>query len=680
MSIETQAQKSAAFRPPAVPLVTHDPYFSVYSTSNTLTEDWSKHWTGAVNAMTSMARVDGKPFRIMAPMPRDVPAMKQTDLQLTPTRTTYVMEGGGVRIKLTFLSPLLPDDVEVLARPVTYVTWEVVSLDDKKHNVSLYFDTTAEWVVDKPSQQVTWGRYKAGNLSLSRFGSQQQPVLNRAGDDLRIEWGYLYIAAPIDSGLSAVICEDSKARGGFVSTGKLPDEDDLRAPRPASDRWPVAAQSYELGEVGATPVSRHLLLAYDEVYSIELLNQRLRPYWRRNGAEATDLLKDAERDYESLKVRCKKFDDEIMGDLTKAGGAQYAQLAALSYRQCHAAHTLAADWQGNLLSFSKENFSNGCISTIDVIYPCSPFFLLFNPALLKAHLTPVLDYSSSKRWRFPFAPHDLGTYPLANGQVYGGGERDETDQMPVEESGNFLIMMAALAKAEGNADYSKRYWPVLTKWAEYLKEKGLDPENQLCTDDFAGHLAHNTNLSLKAIIGIGSYAMLAEMMGHDAEAKTFRLAAQEMAKKWQTMAKDGDHYRLTFDKPDTWSQKYNLVWDKLLGLNLFPAEIAKSEIAYYKTKLNPFGLPLDNRSAYTKLDWVVWTATMAENRKDFEALVNPLYRYANETPSRVPLSDWYWTTDAKMVGFQARSVVGGVFIKLLEDKAIWKKWSSKAAK
>lgn len=680
MSIETEAQKSANFRPPAVPLVTHDPYFSVYSTSNTLTEDWSKHWTGAVNAMTSMARVDGKPFRIMAPMPRDVPAMKQTDLQLTPTRTTYVMEGGGVQIKFTFLSPLLPDDVEVLARPVTYVTWEVVSQDNKKHNVSLYFDTTAEWVVDKPSQQVTWGRYKAGNLALTRFGSHQQPVLNRSGDDLRIEWGYLYIAAPIDSGQSAVICEDNKARGGFASTGKLPDEDDLRAPRPANDRWPVAAQSYELGEVGATPVSRHLLLAYDEIYSIELLNQRLKPYWRRNGAEATDLLKDAERDYESLKVRCKQFDDEIMGDLTKAGGAQYAQLAALSYRQCHAAHTLAADWQGNLLSFSKENFSNGCINTIDVIYPCSPFFLLFNPALLKAHLTPVLDYSSSKRWRFPFAPHDLGTYPLANGQVYGGGERDETDQMPVEESGNFLIMMAALAKAEGNADYSKRYWPELTKWAEYLKEKGLDPENQLCTDDFAGHLAHNTNLSLKAIIGIGSYAMLAEMLGRDAEAKTFRTAALEMAKKWQTMAKEGDHYRLTFDKPNTWSQKYNLVWDKLLGLNLFPTEIAKSEIAYYKTKLNTFGLPLDNRSAYAKLDWAVWTATMAENRKDFEALVNPLYRFANESPSRVPLSDWYWTTDGKMVGFQARSVVGGVFIKLLEDKDVWKKWSSKAAK
>jgi hypothetical protein len=396
---------------------------------------------------------------------------------------------------------------------------------------------------------------------------------------------------------------------------------------------------------------------------------------------SAQLLTAAAADYEKLSDACIKFDDQLMTDLRAAGGERYARLCALAYRQCLAAHKLVASEDGKTpLLFSKENFSNGCIDTVDVTYPSAPFFLLFSPAMLKGQLTPILDYASTDRWKFPFAPHDLGTYPKANGQVYGGGEKVERDQMPVEESGNMLIMLGALAHLEGNADYAKPYWPILQKWAVYLRDKGLDPENQLCTDDFAGHLAHNTNLSLKAIVALTAYADLADRLGQKDEAATYRKSAAEMAAKWQTMAADGDHYRLTFDKANTWSQKYNLVWDKLLGYNLFPKEIAAKEIAFYKTKLNQFGLPLDNRKTYTKLDWLVWSATMAEKEEDFQAIIAPSYDWLSATTSRVPLTDWYDTVSGKQSGFQARSVVGGVFIKMLADEKTWKKYATAAGK
>jgi hypothetical protein len=629
--------------------------------------------------MGGMARIDSKTYRFMGVNPQNTPVMEQLGVEVAPLRTIYDFAAGGVGMRLTFMTPMLPEDLDLVSRPVTYITWNVSSADGKPHDVSVYFDCSAEWAANSPDQKVAWTRCRAGNLTVMRVGTVEQPVLEKKGDNLRIDWGHLYVAVPREADPETVM-RGHGVRDTFARKGVLPDTDDLRMPRAANDEYPVLACALDLGRVDASATAmRWLMVAYDDEYSLEYMQRRLRPYWRRNGRDAPALLLDAARDYPALVKRCRAFDDEVMADLRKTGGEPFAKLAALAFRQCLAAHKLAADYDGSPIHMSKENFSNGCIATVDVIYPASPFFLLFSPELLKAQLTPLLHYASSTRWKFPFAPHDLGTYPLANGQAYGGGEKSEENQMPVEESGNMLIMLAALAKIDGNAAYAEKYWPVVEQWAGYLREKGMDPENQLCTDDFAGHIAHNTNLSLKAIVALGCYSQLCRMLGKTGEATEYGNLARDMARRWMKDADDGDHYRLTFDKPGTWSQKYNLVWDRILGLGLFPDKVAHKEVAYYVQQLNRYGLPLDNRSKYTKLDWAVWSASLAPDRKAFDSLIRPLYDFANETPDRVPLTDWYWTHDARLRGFRARPVVGGVYIPLLFDPTLWGKWSGRSS-
>jgi hypothetical protein len=667
--------RADALRPPSVPLVACDPYFSIWSPGDKLTDVDTTHWTGKPQRLTSLIRIDGQPFRLMGKEPESVPALAQSGLQVLPTRTIYTFEGQGVRLTLTFMTADLPESIDLLSRPVTYLTYDCQSVDGKKHEVETLFDAGSELAVNTPNQDVVWSTEKIRGLATLKVGSKEQNILGRKGDDVRIDWGYLYVAATTGQKPQAAQGEAGAVRDAFVAHGNISGVAALTdTERPASS-GPVSAIAFQFGSVGAKPVSRWLMLAYDDLYSIQYMKKNLRPYWRRNGWEAADLLKASAHDYESLKKRCAAFDTELIADLTRAGGEKYAELGSLAYRQCFAAGKFVADGNGQPLQFCKENHSNGCIETSDVFYPMSPQFLLFGPSLAKSFIVPFMNYAASERWKFPFAPHDLGTYPDANGQVYGGGERTVQNQMPVEESGNLLLLMGAVAKMEGNANFASLYWPQLEKWAAYLKDKGFDPENQLCTDDFAGHLAHNVNLSAKAICALGSYASLCEMRGDHAQAEEYSKLAHDFAQRWVKEADDGDHYRLAFDRPGTWSEKYNLIWDRILGLNLFPAEVARKEMDYYKKMENKYGLPLDNRKNYTKLDWETWTATLTQDRGDFETIIAPIITFLNETPDRSPMTDWYQTKDARKVGFTARPVVGGVFVQMLYDKAVWSKWA-----
>jgi hypothetical protein len=589
-----------------------------------------------------------------------IPAADQQSVDISATQTQYKFKCGAVDLQVTFTSPLLLTKMDVLSRPVSYISYKVKSNDGKPHSVKVYFGASTTLSVNTGAEEVTTQKYATTALNVLKAGSVEQPVLQKKGDDIRIDWGYLYVSAPKPEKVLQYITPGKEAVSSFL--------DNKSESTVEKGRRLMLNTVIPFGEVTNVPVEKYVEVAYDELYSIQYFHHNLMPWWKHDGKVTIDqVMTTAATQYATVMQECDQFNRSLYLTAENVGGKDYAKLCALAYRQSIAAHSITKSPDGEILFLSKENFSNGCINTVDVTYPSSPLYLYYNPKLQEGMLNGIFYFSEkSGLYHRDYAAHDLGTYPLANGQAYGEG-------MPVEESGNMIILTAAIAKSEGNAEYARKHWTTLSTWVNYLVKDGFDPANQLCTDDFAGHLARNANLSMKAIVGIACYAHLADMLGYKAIATKYRNIADGMVSGWMKLADAGDHYSLVFEKPDTWSQKYNLVWDKVLGLHLFPQSVYDREIKYYLTKQNTYGLPLDSRKTYTKSDWIVWTATLAKDKGDFKALVDPIYKYAVETPTRVPLSDWHETTDGKQVGFQARSVVGGYFMKMLDGKFNGKK-------
>ncbi|AUS98414.1 glutaminase [Clostridium thermosuccinogenes] len=661
-----------ALRPPAVPLATIDPYFSVWSFADQLHDDFTRHWTGKRNAMTGVIVIDGVPLIFAGKVEPNSenyfpePArMKQISVDVSPLSSKYVFSSHGVELTVVFTSPLLLDNLDVLSRPVSYVSFYVRSVDGKSHDVKIYFDISGEWCVNTSEQKVVWGKRVIDNSVLAmHMGTESQKVLERFGDDVRIDWGYMHLVIPNMSGTQTFIGTE-RDRKNFISSGKVREDDSSDCPAVVRDVQPIMASVTNLGTVGENASSFFIALAYDDIKSIEYFGEHLDAYWRRNGVSFDEMLMTAIKEYDDIMQKCNAFEKKLVQDAMNSGGKEYADLISLAYRQAIAAHKLVCDTNGDILFISKECFSNGCAATVDVSYPSIPLFLLYNTELVKGMMRPIFKYAASDAWKFDFAPHDAGCYPKVNGQVYGENKLEY--QMPVEECGNMLVMCATVSIADRDCSFAKQHWDLIEKWGNYLMEHGLDPENQLCTDDFAGHLAHNCNLSVKAIMGIAGYSIMCDMLGKKDEAAKLLETAKKMAVEWELKAKDGDHYKLAFNQEGTWSLKYNLVWDKIFGTGIFADEIFKKELAYYLTKKNKYGIPLDSRADYTKTDWLVWVASMADSRQDFDEIIHTLWDFANESLNRVPFTDWYDTIKGSQVGFQHRSVLGGIFIKILKD-------------
>ncbi len=630
-------------RPPATPLITIDPFFSVWSMTDTLTQDNTKHWTGKQNSVLGTVIIDGEEYGFMGKTGRD--PLKQVACEVEAMTTRYVFEHPKLRLFATFFSPLLMDDLDVLSRPVSYLYVQYASLDGEKHDVRAKVLVSEEICLNEKGQSpvVTEIFDLEDDIVCAKMGNSVQNVLNRSGDDHRIDWGYFYLSTNAENNDAYAFNCDENNMTYVCASGDVCDC------------------------CGAM-----FTFAYDDISSIEYFGEKLKSYWNKDGKTIEEAIVEAFDEYTGLYADAKITSDDLFADAVAAGGEKYAEILLLAYRQTIAAHKVAVDENGEILFISKECFSNGCAATVDVSYPSIPIYLYYNPELIKGMMRPILRFAKSDKWKFDFAPHDCGQYPLVNGQCYGSLDSEEY-QMPVEECGNMLIMLANVCLAENSADFAKDDIDLYKKWASYLLKYGRDPQNQLCTDDFAGHLAHNCNLSLKAVMGLAGLSIVLNMLGEDEEADYYYEQAINMAIEWtETACDDNGGYRLAFDRENTFSMKYNMIWDKLWGTNLFPRQVVNAELASNESHIRPYGLPLDSRAEYTKADWLVWTAALSSDRTRFEKFIEPLWNAYNYSYSRVPLTDWYDTITANQVSFQNRTVVGGFFIRLLDRKGIVK--------
>lgn len=626
-------------RAPATPIVNIDPYFSVWCEDSVLKN--AVHWTGSPNTMSGRLFVDGEQYHFLGFKAK---SENVTDLTIESTKidaysTIITYRCDTVKLTVHFTSPLLVDDLYYASRPVAYCKASFESLDGKDHDVKVKFTASEELVLNLKGE----GRALADKVDIKgataiKMGNGNQNVLWRSGDNIRIDWGYMYLAVKGEGVVGHTVIDNMYAM--YI-------EADLKN-------------------------EALFAFAFDDVKSINYFGDKLDAYWKKDGKTIEEAITEAFGEYDELLSRCNAFSENLKEKAVLMGNEKYAEILMLSIRQVMAAHKLVVDKNGNNLYISKECNSNGCAATVDVTYPSAPIFLIYNVELLKGMLRPVMDYAATDEWYCDFAPHDVGRYPIVTGQVYGVDRKNEIaeinlkEQMPVEECGNMIILFSAICDAENDTSFVKPYLNTIEKWSKYLIEYGLDPENQLCTDDFAGHLAHNVNLSIKAVMGIVAYSRILSRLGEKEKAESLMNTAKEYAASIICRAENKDgSYRLAFDKPDTFSLKYNAVWDLIWGTNIFPEKFYENEIIRYKKEILPYGVPLDSREKYTKSDWLCWVASFCKENEDFTFFTDTLWSAYNTMRTRVAMTDWYYADTSHMKGFRHRTVQGGLFIRLM---------------
>ncbi|KAF9870839.1 glutaminase a [Colletotrichum karsti] len=663
-----------------------------------------------------------------------------------------------VKVVLSFLSPITPTSTFRQSIPAAYMTVYA----EGSFDINIYTDLNGEWVSGNRDNKIVWDLSKpkasekqSAVLKTWQVSRQTEQLLTEFAD--HAEWGTLHFTGPADvyhqAGTSGIL------RHHFATKGTLKNEVDTSY-RKIMDEEPVFAfaKSFHLsnktgaGFSSADSVLFTFALVQDPVVQFAAARglTQMRPLWSFYFATSPELIQYHYDDFAAASLLARNYSSQLAIDAFASGSQDYQDIAALSARQVLGATQFSGTPDDPIL-FLKEISSNGNFQTVDVIFPAFPFFLYTNPRWLAYLLEPLLEHQLSGQYPNDYSMHDLGAhFPNATGHPDG---KDE--YMPVEECGNMLIMGLALVNAfkydtqpaflqsvdgyarslepvepkttnnprpfglspdaygmdqssavsvmRGSKEAEKwvaRSYELWTKWTGYLVRESLIPANQLCTDDFAGWLANQTNLALKGIIGIKAMAEIADVLGKADDSKYYADVASEYIDKWQGfgISRDGSHAKLAYTWYGSWTTIYNLYADsllcfhlpekansyggrvsgwlqKMLGLDtkttFIPDKVYSMQSNWYHAVLQHYGLPLDSRHLYTKSDWQFFAAAVTSKKTRTEVLQS-IATWVNETTTDRPLTDLYETEGTggwPGPHFMARPVVGGHFAFLALERA-----------
>ncbi|KAJ6567991.1 hypothetical protein DFH09DRAFT_1155589 [Mycena vulgaris] len=655
------AQQS--FFPPAVPLALRSPTFNCWldtrSGSNP-TNTWPQLWNdNHILGWAGYIKVDGLTWQWLGNPGGNASTWISTEI--TPTRTIMTVQAGPMLLNVTFLSPVEPSDWTRQSFPFSYVYVDGTAQDGNFHSIQLYSDISAEWVTNALDTSIAFGTDTTGNTAYHQVRSSTPTSVF---SDIAEDSVAYYAVAAGQPGLVSVIGNDQTLRPQFTKPGSgFTLTSDIAASfgnvRDSNGKFPVFAHAVDLGETQTiSSVAWAVGVIRDPVLTSS--NVLRRAYYWSKYATIGDAIDAFVEDFPSARARAIALDQKILQD-AGAVSKEYADLVSLATRQAMAgveitlSTTESGEWNfSDVQAFMKDVGNSQRVNPTETIAAALPALMYLNASISGLLLEPLLRFQNSSAYTNPYAASDLGpSYPVA-----GGNNPQNEGVYAVEDSGSMLVLVLAHASTSGDGSLIAKYYSLLKHWAEYLVTNALIPAQQTPADARDTTLGQNhgniTNLAIKGIIAIQAMAEMSQIMGETADAQRYETTAKSFVQSWVNLTSTGGSLRWTYGADSSFGLMYNLLFDKLLKLNLVPPAIyaqASSSISNQAIKEQPFGFPLSSdSSSNTRSDWTLFSAAAAPNIATRDLLILAVRQRASSNGTTGPFSTLYSVTNGAGVG------------------------------